>query len=151
MLLRILMERISLPLKEAVGEPGAYTDATASLIRRMYLSYATFLYRLCTAVCDTPNMRRPLLSDRPKGHRRVRKSPSNEHAHRRGLRRLHQRLERRDATTAPTPATRTATAPTPTHTPDAPVAASVFRRVWAGVEVGASPRAGPTVAGATGT
>ena len=48
---------------------------------------------------------------------------------------ISQRLARRDATTAPIPATRTATAPTPTHTPDAPVAASVSRRVCSGVWV----------------
>ena len=48
---------------------------------------------------------------------------------------ISQRLARRDATTAPMPATRTATAPTPTHTPDAPVAASVSRRVCSGVWV----------------
>ena len=130
---------------------GELRSVADSLIRGMCISFATFPYRLYTVVCDTPNMRRPLFSDTPKGHRQARKSPADEHTHRRGLRRLCQRLARRDATTTPTPATRTATAPTPTHTPDAPVAASVSRRVWAGVEVGESPRAGPTVAGATGT
>lgn len=131
-----------------LGEHRGFAD---SLIRGMCISFATFPYRLCTVVCDTPNLRRPLFPDTPKGHRQARKSPADEQTHRRGLRRLYQRLARRDATTAPIPATRTATAPTPTHTPDAPVAASVSRRVSAGVDTGASPGAGSEAAGVTGT
>ncbi len=133
------------------NNPGEHRGFADSLIRGMCISFATFPYRLCTVVCDTPNLRRPLFPDTPKGHRQARKNPADEHTHRRGLRRLYQRLARRDATTTPTPATRTATAPTPTHTPEAPVAASVSRRVWAGVKAGESPRAGSAEAGVTGT
>jgi len=59
-------------------------------------------------------------------------------------------LARRDATSAPIPATRTATAPTATHVAEVPVEAMVCGRVLEGVDVPEPPGAGEDGAGTAG-
>ena len=59
-------------------------------------------------------------------------------------------MARRDATSAPIPATRTATAPTAPHVAEVPVEAMVCGRVLEGVDVPEPPGAGEDGAGTAG-
>ena len=65
---------------------------------------------------------------------RIGEAPVDERTHRRGLQSQRQFLARRDAMSAPMPATRTATAPTATQMAVVPVEAMVCGRVFDGVE-----------------